>query len=227
VFDVRGATEAVDQALAEDQELRHGLGGRAGLRDHVEQRLGRIELVEELADQIGIDVVEHEQPRQRSARAEVVVGRIERLLQRDRPQRRTADAEHDHVLETSVHARRVVEDLLMDLALVRQIEPAQVVGAPRLHCAHGVARELGHAIQFRGRDAVLRPDRVGQSVRVVEHETSHRSSERRTGAAREYRAAARGSSVAGPRDAASWAQRSTWASSALHAQRRSCARSSM
>ena len=74
-----------------------------------------------------IDVVEHVEPRLAAARRvveQVPLRRPERRAQRDRPERRPADAEHDDVGErvraaARSHALHVVERLLVQRAVVR------------------------------------------------------------------------------------------------------------
>ena len=190
--------ERVDEALAQDEELAHRLGGRTRLGDDVEEALRHVEGVEELADEVGIDVIEHEQPRLALGRRDVVEGAGERGVQRAIAEGRAADTEDDHVLELARDGRGVVEDVALDIVLVRQVEPAQVPVASRLD---GAQRLLGGGragLELGEVDSVLGADGGREGVRVVEGEAVHGSRRGwRSGEARPLRGGA-GAPLGGP-----------------------------
>ena len=177
---VRFLSDRLHEALAEHEELAHGLRGRARLGDHVEQALRHVEGVEELADEVGVDVVEDEEPRHALGSRDVVEGAREGGVESAVAEGRSADPKDHHVLELAgaervLHGRRVVEDVPLDVVLVREIQPAEVLGPARLNGGERSLGRAGHGLQFRGVEPVLGADGGGEDVRVVESETVHGS----------------------------------------------------
>ena len=165
--------QELHELLAEQHELAHGLGRAAGLRDHVEERLGRVDVVQELPHELGVHVVEHEQARRSRRRREVVVRAVERRLQRGVAERGTSDAEHADVLEAPPNRRRVLQNLRLHIIGVGQIQPAQILCATRLNRRQGGRRAVLQAEQLGFAQAVLGADGIGHDVRVVEANCAH------------------------------------------------------
>ena len=123
VFDVPFGAELLDQRLAEDEELAHRLGGAARLGDHVEHGVVEIDGVEQRGDAVGVDVVGHEQSRAAPRRAieMIVLGMIERAVERDVAEGRPADADDDEIVAPLLDFAGENGDLVGELRVVGQL----------------------------------------------------------------------------------------------------------
>jgi len=169
------AAERGIQPAAHDEILRHRLCRPAGLGDHDEQRAMQIQSVQQRRDIRRVDVVEHVQARFPSTRLiaeEVPLRRPKCGAQRDRPECRSADAEHHDVGErrraiTLAQAAHEPRRLCVQRLVVGQVEEAEhAIGVQPGHAGMRVDEAFGSAIPLGRRDASL--DRRRHHVGEVE-----------------------------------------------------------
>ena len=163
--------EFFQQKLADHKKLCRCLGSTAGLADHVEDRLVQLVAnpVEKTANLHRIDVIKYKQPRPFAlVSVHIVHVRIQRSLDSDVAQCRTADTQHDEIFATGyfsshgLHRSRIV-------GIIRQI-PIRNHPVFSLLIALGNRRNrlLSQFFKLLLRDTVLFADDFGGYVFVIQ-----------------------------------------------------------
>ncbi len=132
-------------------------------------------MLDPLAHQVRVDVVEDEQPRQVTGRLVVVVRAAERREEGDVAEGRAADPEHHDVVEAALDRGRVGLDALEHVLGVGQVEPAQVLAPAGQDGLEAARRGLGQGLELGVGEPVLGADGVGHDVGVVESDRVHRA----------------------------------------------------
>ena len=147
------------QLLEHDQILAHRFGGAAGLGDHVEARGTHVHNIHQRGHALGVDVVLDVELGRVALflRQLVVVQMIQRLLNRRRAERASADAQHDERVKLLADALRGFLNLRHNLVLiVGQIHPTlHALAAPGLDGLVGVRKARGQRVHFRAVNAAL------------------------------------------------------------------------
>jgi hypothetical protein len=97
------------ERLTHNEVLRHGLHRPTGLGDHQDEGARQVEPCQGGTDRRRVHVVEHVQSWMSVAlrgREFIPAGRAQGRAQGNRPQRRTTNAEQQHVVKRAVHLRR-------------------------------------------------------------------------------------------------------------------------
>ena len=147
-FTRSGFAEHFVEPRADDEILRHRLGRAARLRDHDEQAAAQVEPAEQRGDVGRVHVVEHVQSRLAAARRvveQVPLRRPERPAQRDRSERRPADAKDDDVVNVPALPRprarsRPSAGAARGGRKIEEAERSARVLKPRRPCAPRTAR---------------------------------------------------------------------------------------
>jgi hypothetical protein len=162
---VLAGAELAQQALAHDEELGQRLGGLARLGDHVEDGSPEVDAIEQRGERPRVDVVGDDHL---DAAAVALPTGSQRAGERTRPDRGTADAQHDEVVAVAAHALGEGERLLHRLALVGQVEEgAQPLGALRLQVGDGGGEARRQRLELGRRDPRLGADRrVAHPVQI-------------------------------------------------------------